>query len=372
MSQGERRDLTPIMPGGKDNPLLAGRFRRPGSLMVSFVMPASHCASSALDPLIRHPLMRSLAFVGAGQRVSRERLVVAGHLLVAGKVRRRGRGELVDGAGHAHELDVVSAISQVLPTLVISDLLDIDPSLRQDFQRWTAAYMKSFALVLDDEQLAALREMQKFFADTIAERRRVPGTDLISAAVTAEMEGMHLTDRDLLQFANLLLIAGSETTTHLITNTVLCVQQHPDLADRIRRDPAVLPAVIDEVLRYLSPVQTAPRATDITMYDHVIPAGSMVFPWLGAANRDPDEFDEPDTFSIDRKRGKHLAFGHGIHFCLGAALARLETEIVLTTMLARLPGRWDVPDMLRVFPAQEMCGLVSLPLQWGRAAANGS
>jgi cytochrome P450 len=224
--------------------------------------------------------------------------------------------------------------------------------------------------------------MRQFFTDTIAERRRVPGGDLISDAIRAELEGVRLTDRDLIQFCNLLLIAGAETTTHLITNTVLCLQQHPDLISRARLDPAVLPAVIEEVLRYLSPVQAAPRAAsrDVTMHGQVIPAGAMVFPWLGSANRDPDEFADPDNFSIQkfsiqrsfpsqRKQGKHLGFGYGIHFCLGAALARLEAEVVVTTMLAALPGQWKVPEVVTAYPAPTMCGLTSLPLRWGERAA---
>jgi cytochrome P450 len=276
------------------------------------------------------------------------------------------RTELANDAA----FDVVSGIAQVLPTLVIADLLGIDPCLRDDFQRWTSAFVQSIARTPDAEQTAALRDMRQFFTDTIAERRRVPGGDLISAAIRAELEGVRLTDRDLIQFCNLLLIAGAETTTHLITNTVLCLQQHPDLVSQARLDPAVLPAVIEEVLRYLSPVQAAPRAAsrDVTMHGQVIPAGAMVFPWLGSANRDPDEFADPDNFAINRKQGKHLGFGYGIHFCVGAALARLQTEVVVTTMLAALPGQWKVPEIVTAYPAPTMCGLTSLPLQWGERA----
>ena len=208
--------------------------------------------------------------------------------------------------------------------------------------------------------------MQQYFIDfidIIAERRREPGPDLISGAVRAEAEGAHLTDRDILQFCKLLLIAGSETTTHLITNTVLCLQQRPDLRRQARLHPTMSPMFIEEVLRFASPVQVAPRCAnrEVRMYDQVIPAGNMVYPWLGSANRDPDEFAEPDSFSMDRKQGKQLPFGYGIHFCVGAALARLEAEVVVAaTMLADLPGEWIVPYVVPVYPAHEMCGLSSL------------
>jgi cytochrome P450 len=274
--------------------------------------------------------------------------------------------DLVRSSVEGDRLDVVTSIARGMPTLVIASLLGIDVALRDDFQRWTDAFMQSLMHGPDAEQSAILAEMDRYFDDIIAERRQRPGTDLISAAVLAEADGAHLTDRDILQFCKLLLIAGSETTTHLITNTVLCLQQDPPLLQRVRRDPAMLPSVIEEVLRFASPIQAAPKCAnrDVTLYDQVIPAGAMVYLWIGSANRDPDVFDDADTFSIDRAPGKHIAFGHGIHFCVGAALARIEAETVLTTMLAELPGEWTVPDNVPIYPAHEMCGLSSLPLTW--------
>ncbi|WP_410575764.1 cytochrome P450 [Amycolatopsis sp. cmx-4-61] len=135
---------------------------------------------------------------------------------------------------------------------------------------------------------------------------------------------------------------------------------------RLRLDPAMLPTVIEEVLRYVSPVQASFRraSRDVRMYDQVIPAGAMVSPWLGSANRDPEAFADADTFSIDRKPGGQIAFGPGIHFCIGALLARLETEVLIATMLAELPGEWAIPDVFSVYPVREMCGLNSLPLTW--------
>lgn len=275
--------------------------------------------------------------------------------------------ELAAGAAKDGGLDVVTSIARVLPTLVIGSLLGIDLDRTTDFQRWTDAFMHSLMYGADAEQSLILAEMDRYFTETIDRRRREPGSDLISGAVHAESAGTHLNDREVLQLCKVLLIAGSETTTHLITNTVLCLQQRPDLLDRARQDPSILPAVIEEVLRLVSPVQVAPRRAnrEVRLHDQVIPADAMVYPWLGSANRDPAEFPEPDVFALDRNEGKHIGFGHGIHFCVGAALARLETEVVVTTMLDTLPGPWTVPGTAPIYPAHEMCGLSSLPLTWG-------
>jgi cytochrome P450 len=286
-----------------------------------------------------------------------------------GAMRERVRSlsdALVRNTAEDGHVDVVTSIARVLPTLVIGSLLGIDLSLTDDFRRWTDAFMRSVVNGPDDEQSALLAEMDEYFTHTIDRRRRDRGDDLISDVVHAEAEGAQLTDRDVLQFCKLLLIAGSETTTHLITNTVLCLQRRPDLMEAVRREPAMVRAVIEEVLRLVAPIQAAPRRArrDIRLGDQVIPADAMVHPWLGSANRDPEEFPDPDVFSLDRIRGKHLSFGHGIHFCVGASLARLETEVVVTTMLNEFAGTWTVPELLPVYPAHQMCGLSSLPLTW--------
>jgi cytochrome P450 len=275
--------------------------------------------------------------------------------------------ELVLGAAKDGNVDVVTSIARVLPTLVIGSLLGIDLGLTRDFQRWTDAFMHSLMNGPDAEQSKILAEMDRYFNHIIDQRRREPGDDLISGAVHAEAEGAHLTDRDVLQFCKLLLIAGSETTTHLITNTVVCLQQRPDLMEAVRHDPTMVRAVIEEVLRFVAPVQVAPRRTnrEVRLHGQVIPADAMVHPWLGSANRDPDEFPDPDVFSLARAERKHIGFGYGIHFCVGAGLARLETEIVVTTMLSELAGTWTIPAVLPIYPAHEMCGLSNLSLTWG-------
>jgi cytochrome P450 len=134
----------------------------------------------------------------------------------------------------------------------------------------------------------------------------------------------------------------------------------------VRRDPAMVRAVIEEVLRLLAPIQAAPRRTRraTRVGDQVIPADAMVHPWLGSANRDPAEFPDPGVFSLARATGKPISFGHGVHFRVGASVARLETDVVVTTMLTEFAGTWTVPETLTLYPAHQMCGLGSLPLTW--------
>ena len=177
----------------------------------------------------------------------------------------------------------------------------------------------------------------------IEQRRRQPGHDLISALLAAEIDGQKLSVIELLGFCSLLLVAGNETTTNLIGNAVLCFTEAPGTAERLIAEPALLPQAIEEVLRYRSPVQSMYRisAVDTTLRGRTIPAGSPIVAWIGSANRDGEQFPHPDVFDVGRSPNRHLAFGQGIHFCLGAPLARLEARIALQAVLsaAARPGR---------------------------------
>jgi cytochrome P450 len=177
-----------------------------------------------------------------------------------------------------------------------------------------------------------------------------------------------LSDLELLGFCALLLVAGNETTTNLISNSILCFDQNPDVVGRLRNDPTLVPSSIEEVLRYLSPVKLMNRftQTETTIADQRIAAKQMVFVWLASANRDERQFPDPDRFDISREPNRHLGFGYGIHFCLGAPLARLEAKIALTTMLERFPGQWRVPDVaLEPIQSGIIFGMKRLPMIWG-------
>lgn len=182
-----------------------------------------------------------------------------------------------------------------------------------------------------------MREMNAYFLDYIRSRRADPSDDLTSKLARAEVDGEHLTDEEIVGFVGLLLLAGHITTTATLGNTVITFQEHPAAVAEIRADPTLLPAAIEEVLRVRTPFPRLGRLTtvDTEVGGVRIPAGQIVIPWLTAANRDERVFADPDRFDIHRKPNPHLTFGHGIHFCLGAPLARLEASVALRLMLRR-------------------------------------
>jgi cytochrome P450 len=200
-------------------------------------------------------------------------------------------------------------------------------------------------------------------------RREHPQHDLMSALLVASVNEHQLSDQELLGFYVLLLVAGNETTTNLIDNLILCLSGHPDALERLRADHQLVPGAIEEALRYYSPVKNTMRLTtkEVTLGTQQIEAGQMICAWIGSANRDEAAFPDADQFAIERDPNRHIAFGHGIHFCLGAPLARLEASIALSIMLDRLPGSWLVPAaQLQVIKSAGVLGVKNLPLIWGK------
>ena len=188
------------------------------------------------------------------------------------------------------------------------------------------------------EYRAVTDEMRAFLPGLIAQRRSTHLGDLLTRLVEAEVDGGRLTQGEILGFVQLLLVGGQETTAILINHAVLCFLEHPDQLARLRAAPDLLPPAIEEVLRYRSPVQWMPRATrrDVEVHGRVIPAGKLVLPMIGSANRDPKRYRDADRFDVARDPNPHIAFGHGIHSCLGAPLARLEARIALADFLERM------------------------------------
>jgi len=182
------------------------------------------------------------------------------------------------------------------------------------------------------------QEMNHYFLRLLEARRKDPRDDLITSLSNAEIDGEHLSQQELVNFCFLLLAAGQETTKNLIANAILCLTDDPDSLARLQHEPALMPTAIEEVLRYLPPVWFLFRRTtqDVELGGQHIPANQMVLAWTASANRDAAQFPQPDQFNIQREPNRHLAFGHGIHFCVGAPLARLEAKIVLPMMLEQL------------------------------------
>jgi len=241
----------------------------------------------------------------------------------------------------AGECDLVADFAVPLPVLVIAELLGIDAERRDDFKRWSDAAMSGvfdpLEMVEAERVGAALEEMKTYIATVIDARRRQPGPDLISTLVRAEDDQGVLTPAEVRNFVFTLLVAGSVTTTHLISNLALALLQRPDQLARVAADPALAGSAVEEALRHNSPVQMLWRTPteDVEVAGTRIPQGATVAPLFGSANRDETVFAEPDRFDVERRPKEHLAFGQGVHFCLGAALARLEARIALESLLLR-------------------------------------
>jgi len=279
--------------------------------------------------------------------------------------------ELLDHVTTTGEMDVVRDLAYPLPVTIIAELLGIPAELREEFKRWSDAIVAGDEGLTQQERSALIQEikgMYGYVTEVLEERRQHPQNDLVSALLAAEVDGQRLSNVELLGFCGLLLVAGNETTTNLLGNMVLCFDENPGLVERLRRNRALVPGAIEETLRYYSPVKAMTRmATTETMIgEQGIGPDQLIVAWIGSANRDEAEFPDPDRFDIEREPNRHVAFGRGIHFCLGAPLARLEAKVALNAMLDRLPGRWQVADVpLEMINSFIIFGAKKLPMTWG-------
>ncbi|GAA3433774.1 cytochrome P450 [Kutzneria kofuensis] len=275
------------------------------------------------------------------------------------------------------DVELVSQLAHPLPVIVIAELLGVPASDRALFRKWADVLIAGDAeFTAKDEDGAQKQRFEKLARDVqpmveylirhAHERRAEPRHDLLTALVQAEVDGERLTDGQLVNFATLLLFAGHITTTLLLGNTVLCLDEHPEQAARIRADRSLLPGAIEESLRLRSPFTVLARVTntEVELGGQVIPADQMVLLRVRTANLDPRVFARPDEFDPARDPNPHLSFGRGIHFCLGAPLARLEGRIALNLLLDRFPVlRTDPADPPVPLPSPNMTGVASLPLR---------
>jgi cytochrome P450 len=244
-------------------------------------------------------------------------------------------------------MDLIEEFAYPIPVNVICEMLGVPVDDHERFKGWSldiARGLDSVWLPLESEipkrSGAARHAIGDYMRGLIAERRASPRGDLLSALIAAEEAGDKLSEDELIATCILLLIAGHETTVNLIGNGTLALLRHPEELRRLRETPGLITSAVEELLRYDGPVQRTARitSTEVTIGGRTIPKGEMVMPFIGAADRDPSQFPDPDRLDLGRADNRHIAFGWGIHFCLGAPLARVEGQIAIDTLVRRLPG----------------------------------
>jgi cytochrome P450 len=250
--------------------------------------------------------------------------------------------ELLDATGGSEGFDLVSALAYPLPVIVIAELLGLPTGDRELFRTWAERLFDRDVADPNDPELArkiddATADMLAYLSEHCADRRANPRQDLISRLASVEAGGERLSDQEVVNFSIVLLMAGHISTTALLGNTVLCVDEHPEAWAQLRVNRALVEPAIEEVLRYRSSFTQVGRVTSVEteLSGQIIPADVIVTPWLLSANRDEREFADPDRFDIFRAGNHHLAFGHGIHFCIGQLLARLEARVAVGVLLDR-------------------------------------
>jgi cytochrome P450 len=261
------------------------------------------------------------------------------------RIRARS-AKLLDPLMQQREIDLVSDFAVPLPLWVIADMLGLPEHDFAQFRVWSDVILGLSHSVAGDEKSTeaerafrqATAEMRAYLATLLGERRRAPADDLLTRLAEAEVSEVRLDDDEILGFFQLLLVAGHETTTNLISNAIISLVEHPDELARLRASPELIASAVEEVLRFRSPVQASFRTPrrDVELHGHTITAGTLVLPMIGSANRDSRFFEDAERFDVGRAPNLHLAFGHGLHFCIGASLSRLEARIALTDLLGRM------------------------------------
>ena len=281
---------------------------------------------------------------------------------------------LTNGLLEKGDFDLILDFAIPFPVTIISEMLGIDPSRREDFKRWSEDIVgwRNIPMIRypelkrarEDSLAKTGREMTAYLDEVIEERRREPRQDLVSALNHACFEEQRLNSSEVQNLIRLLLIAGNETTTKLIGNMALVLLADPELWPRLKQDPSLVPAFVEETLRFDGPVLSLTRRVteDTELAGQPIKKGELVMALLGSANHDEKRFDRPEQFDMDRKSPSHLAFGSGIHFCLGAPLARLEAKVAIETLLNGFNG-WEANGRPTRFDSFFLRGLSGLPLR---------
>ncbi len=287
------------------------------------------------------------------------------------RIRRMTR-TLLDAAPDPNRFDLMEALANPLPVMVIAEMLGVPVEDRAQFREWSNQRARILEPMIGERERRIANEASKsldeYFLSIIKLRRIVPRDDIISALVHVEEEGDRLTEREMLGMLRLLLVAGNETTTNLIGNGMLALLRHPEQLQALRDDPSRIPGAVEELLRYDSPVQGTVRLVleDCEVNGVPLQRDDNVLLLIGSANRDPQVFDHPDQLDVGRRDNNHVAFGRGIHFCLGAPLARLEGRVAIEVLLERYPSLRLESDRPAFRSSIVLRGLERLPI---RAAA---
>jgi pimeloyl-[acyl-carrier protein] synthase len=276
---------------------------------------------------------------------------------------------LLDQVEDKGQMDLIRDFAFPLPIIVIAELLGVPPEDRDRFKAWSTTMTAALGPAVSSEVLVhvakAIAELDEYLGEVIEDRRRTPRADLITELAAVHDAGDKLSKEELLSTCRLLLNAGHETTVNLIGNGTLALLRNPEPRAALAADPSLLPNAVEELLRYDSPVQMTVRFTfeDSPLGNHTVRRGDLVVLLLGGANRDPEQFPDPNRLDIARPNAStHLSFGGGIHYCLGASLARLEGEIAIGALLRRLPQLSLATEELQWRDSPVLHGLSALPV----------
>lgn len=295
------------------------------------------------------------------------------------RIREISRG-LLDKVADRGTMDLVEEYAAPLSMMVIAEMIGIPSEHWARFRRWSDCILKlSHTIEVGARADAAVMEYvsvkEEMYPYLTARMYGGPGREegLLKRLVDTEIDGEHLTLQETIGFIELLIVAGQETAANLIANAVMCLSEYPEQRERLKARPALLNLAIEEVLRFRSPVQWLFRATtcDVEMHGQTIPEGKLVIPVLGSANRDPVYFLQPEKFDVGRNPNPHLAFGHGIHSCMGSTLSRLEARVALSDLMERLGDIDVVPGTLEPRSALHVHGPARLPVRFGTGVRSG-
>lgn len=277
---------------------------------------------------------------------------------------------LLDEVQSVGRMDLIAALAYPLPTIVIAEMLGVPVEDRDQFKGWTRDLARSLDPITTPEIIEAGNNATVAFLDyfrtLVTKRRKNPQNDLLSGLIAAEEQGDRLSEDELLATAVLLLGAGHETTMNLIGNGMLALLRHPGQLEQLKNDASLIQSAVEEFLRYDGSVQMTARTAlvDVEIDGKIIPKGQQAIIVLGAANRDPAQFPDPDRLDIMRKENRHIVFSHGIHHCLGAPLARVEAQIAINTLLHRMPNLRLATDTFEWREMVTLRGLKVLPVEF--------